>query len=106
MCHPASEGERAMRYVVTWWERPTESVAEYEAAQERVREAFSVGRLPESLTFHQFVARVGLGGYAVVETDEPADLQYLATAYAPSSFTVEPVVHVPDAVLAGTRGAG
>jgi hypothetical protein len=95
-----------MEYVVTWRERPTESVAEYEAAQERVREAFSVGRLPRSLTFHRFVARVGLGGYAVVETDEPADLRYLATAYEPVTFTVEPVVAGLDAVAAQARGAG
>ncbi len=43
-------------------------------------------------------------GYAVVGTEEPADLQYLTTAYAPACLAVEPVVHVPDAVLAGTRG--
>jgi Protein of unknown function (DUF3303) len=95
-----------MRYVVTWRERPTESAAEYEAAQQRVREAFSVRQMPRSLTIHQFVARVGLGGYAVVETDEPADLQYLSTAYETVSFTVEPVVEGLDAVAAQTRGAG
>ncbi|SHN70078.1 Protein of unknown function [Geodermatophilus obscurus] len=95
-----------MEYVVTWQEQPTGSDAEYRAAQQRVLAAFATGQKPASLTIRQFVARVGLGGYAVVETDEPADLQYFATAYAPSSFTVEPVVHVPDAVLAGTRGAG
>ena len=95
-----------MRYVVTWRERPTESAEEYETAQERIREAFSAGRLPRSLTFHHFVARVGLGGYAVVETDEPADLQYLATAYEPTSFTVEPVVDGLDAVAARARGRG
>ena len=95
-----------MKYVVTWRQRPTESAAEYEAARQRVLEAFSVQRLPRSLTFHHFVARVGLGGYAVVETDEPADLQYLATAHAGVSFTVEPVGDAMDAVVAGARGAG
>ncbi len=95
-----------MRYVVTWRERPTRSDAEYETAQQRVREAFSALQMPRSLTIHRVVAQVGLGGYAVVETDEPADLQYLATAYAPVHLTVEPVEHVPDAVLAGTRGTG
>ncbi len=30
-----------MKYVVTWRERPTGSVAEYEAAQKRVLEIFS-----------------------------------------------------------------
>ena len=92
-----------MRYVVTWRERPTGSVAEYEAAQQRIREAFSVAQLPTGLTIHHFVARVGLGGYAVVEADEPADLQYLVTGYAPVSFTVEPVTGGVDAVAARTR---
>ncbi len=93
-----------MRYVVTWRERPTGSVADHEAAQERVLE--SVRALPRSLTFHQFVARVGLGGYAVVETDEPADLRQLAAAYAPIAVTVEPVVEEMDPVAARTRGSG
>ena len=92
-----------MRYVVIWQERPTGSDAEYETAQQRVREAFSASRMPRSLTFHHVVARLGLGGYAVVETDAPADLQYLTTVYAGFSFTVEPVLDVMDAVAAETR---
>ena len=95
-----------MKYVVTWRERPTEPAAEYEAAQERVRAAFSAGQLPRSLTVPHFVARVGLGGYAVVETDEPDDLRYLPTVHAAVSFTVEPVEEGLDAVAAQTRGAG
>jgi hypothetical protein len=95
-----------MEYVVTWQEQPTGSDAEYRAAQQRVLAAFATGQKPASLTIRQFVARVGLGGYAVVETDEPADLQYLTTAYAPVSFTVERVVEGMDAVVAGTRGFG
>ena len=95
-----------MRYVITWRERPTPAAAEQGVAQERVRAAFSAGRLPRSLTFHHFVARVGLGGYAVVETDEPDDLQYLRTVHAATSFTVEPVVDGLDAVAAQARGAG
>jgi hypothetical protein len=94
-----------MRYVVTWRERPTESAAEHEAAQERVRAAFSAGRLPSSLTFQHFVARVGLGGYAVVGTDEPDDLRHLRTVHAAVSFTVEPVEEGLDAVAARVRGA-
>lgn len=94
-----------MKYVVTWRERPTGSAAEHAAAQERVRAAFSAG-LPGSLTVHHFVARVGLGGYAVVETDEPGDLQYLRAVHAAVSFTVEPVEPGLDAVAAQARGAG
>ena len=95
-----------MKYLVTWRERPTGSAAEYEAAQERVRAAYSAERLPGSLTFHHFVARVGLGGYAVVETDEPDDLRYLRTVHGAVGFTVEPVEEGLDAVAAQARGAG
>ncbi len=93
-----------MRYVVTWRERSAGSAAEYDAAQERVLE--SMGGLPRSLTFHVFVPSVGVGGYAVVETDEPADLRQLAAAYAPTAVTVEPVVEEMDTVAARTRGSG
>lgn len=97
-------GETEMKYVVTWRERPTESAAEYETAQKRVQEAFSASEMPKSLTIHQFVARVGLGGYAVLETNEPADLQYLITVYTPASFTIEPLIEALAAVTTGTRG--
>ncbi|MGY1680667.1 DUF3303 domain-containing protein [Geodermatophilus sp. SYSU D01176] len=94
-----------MKYVVTWRERPAGSVAEYEAAQDRILEIFSAMEMPASITFHQFLVRLGeFGGYAVIETDEPADLEYLTTVYAPFSFTVEPVMNVMDAVAAQTRG--
>jgi hypothetical protein len=100
----SSEGEIGMRYVVTWRERPTDSDAEFEEARKRVVEAFSTSEMPVSLTIHQFVARIGLGGYAVVETDEPADLQYLLRVYAPASFTVEPLIEALAAVTTEMRG--
>lgn len=93
-----------MKFVVTWRERPTGSAAEYEAAQKRILEVFAAWEMPESLTFHQFLVRVGeFGGYAVIETDDLADLEYLTTVYASFSFTVEPVLDVMDAVAAETR---
>ncbi|RFU21136.1 DUF3303 domain-containing protein [Geodermatophilus marinus] len=94
-----------MKYVLTWRERPAGSAAEYEATQKRILDVFSQWEMPKSLTFHQFVVRVGeFGGYAVIETDEPADLQYLTTIYAAFTCTVEPVLDVMDAVAAENRG--
>ena len=90
-----------MRYVVTWQERPAGSAADRDAARQQALRA-----LPRTLTFHNFAAHVGVGGYAVVETDEPADLQQLAAAYRPSSVVVEQVVEGTDAVAARTRGSG
>ncbi|MDQ1436221.1 MAG: hypothetical protein QOF59_3037, partial [Actinomycetota bacterium] len=47
----------------------------------------------------QFVVRIGdWGGYAVVETDNIAEIHVLTTALAAFSFRVEPVIDVMDAV--------
>ncbi len=90
-----------MKYLVTWRERSGGSAADYEQAQKRVLEIFSRWEMPESLTFHQFLVRVGeFGGYAVIETEEPAALQRLSTVFAVFQFRVEPVLDVMDAVAA------
>ena len=49
---------------------------------------------------HQFVVRVGdYGGYMIVETDNPIDIQCIARAsFAVFQFKVEPVVDVMDVV--------
>jgi hypothetical protein len=94
-----------MKYLVTWRQRPTGSVAEYEAAQKRILSVFAAWEMPGSLTFHQFLVRLGeFGGCAVVETDNPDDLHYVCTIFAAFSFTAEPVLDVMDAVAAQTRG--
>jgi hypothetical protein len=90
-----------MKYVITWWERPGGSAADYEQAQKRVLGLFEQWQMPEAVTFHQFLVRVGeFGGYAVVETDDPAALQTIITAFAVFQFRVEPVLDVMDAVAA------
>ncbi len=90
-----------MKYVLTWWERPGGSHADYEAAQRRVLDVFEKWPMPESLTFHQFLVRVGeFGGYAVIETSDIADVHKLTTAFAVFRFRLEPVLDVMDAVAA------
>ena len=55
--------------------------------------------MPESLTFHEFLVRIGeFGGYAVIETDKPEDIQKLTTAFAVFEFKLEQVLDVMDAV--------
>jgi hypothetical protein len=96
-----------MKYVMTWWERPGASYREYESAQKRVLEVFEAWKMPESLVFHQFLVRVGeFGGYAVIETDNPADLHRLSSAFAVFRFRVEPVMDVMDAVAAEADAIG
>ena len=94
-----------MKYVLTWWERPGGSYADYEAAQKRVLNVFEPWEMPESLDIHQFVVRVGeFGGYAVLETDNVADVQKLTTTFAVFQFRLEPVMDVMDAVAAEEEG--
>jgi hypothetical protein len=91
--------EARMKYVLTWWERPSGSHADYEAAQKRVLSVFQKWQMPESLKFHQFLVRIGeFGGYAVVETDNAADVHKLTTTFAVFQFRLEPVLDVVDAV--------
>jgi hypothetical protein len=94
-----------MKYVLTWWERPGGSYADYEAAQKRVLNVFQDWEMPESLDIHQFVVRVGeFGGYMVLETDNVADVQKLTTTFAVFQFRLEPVMDVMDAVAAEAEG--
>ena len=94
-----------MKYVLTWWERPGGSYADYEAAQKRVLDVFQRWEIPESLTFHQFLVRVGeFGGYAVLETDDLAEVQKASTIFAAFQFRLEPVLDVADAVAAENEG--
>jgi Protein of unknown function (DUF3303) len=94
-----------MKYVLTWWERPGGSYADYEAAQKRVLNVFEPWEMPESLDIYQFVVRVGeFGGYMVLETDNVADVQKLTTTFAVFQFRLEPVMDVMDAVAAEEEG--
>lgn len=90
-----------MKYVLTWWERPTGSSAEYEAAQKRVLSVFQKWEMPSSLKIQQFLVRVGeYGGYAVLETEAPSELHRFTSTFAMFQFRVEPVLDVMDAVAA------
>ncbi len=88
-----------MKYVLTWWERPTGSATEYENAQKRVLGVLQKWEMPKSLNIHQFVVRVGeYGGYAVLETDNVSDIHKLTSTFAIFKFRLEPVLDVMDAV--------
>lgn len=58
-----------MKYVVTWGERSGGSAADYEQAQKRVLGLYQQWEMPEAVTFHPFLVRVGeFGGYASERT--------------------------------------
>jgi muconolactone delta-isomerase len=61
--------------------------------------------VPEALTVHRFLVRVGeFGGYAVLETDDLAEVQKLTTTFAVFRFRLEPVMDVMEAVAAEVEG--
>lgn len=92
-----------MKYVITWRERPAGSFGDYEAAQERVLAVFKDWQMPASFAIREFVVRLGeFGGYMVVETDSPTDIEYVTSVFAVFQFKVEPVVDVMVAVAAQT----
>ncbi len=95
-----------MKYLLSWWERPGGSYADYEAAQKRVLDVFQKWEIPEKLTFHQFLVRVGeFGGYAVLETDDLAEVEKATTIFGIFfQFRLEPVLDVMDAVAAQSEG--
>ena len=94
-----------MKYVLTWWERPGGSAADHEAAQKRILGIFQELEIPESITFHQFLVRVGeMGGYAVLETDDLAEIEKTTTIYAGFQFRLDPVLDVEQAAAAQTEG--
>jgi hypothetical protein len=96
---------REMKYVMTWWERPGGSAADHEAAQKRILDIFQKWEIPETITFHQFLVRVGeFGGYAVLETDDLAEIEKATTIYAAFQFRVEPVLDVQEAAAAEAEG--
>lgn len=95
-----------MKYVVSWTYRLGGSATENEASSRRGLEVFSKWTPSASTTYHQFVGRLdGSGGFAVVETDNPADL-----ADAPSKFgfiaeyEIYPVVDIAEAMQAFQEG--
>jgi len=93
-----------MKYVMRWSERSYGSSAAYEEAQEHILGMMQHWQPPADVTIHQFLVRVGTyGGYAVLETDNPAALHQLTSTFAIFEFSIEPVLDIGDAL--GAEGA-
>jgi hypothetical protein len=67
-------------------------------------EAYSKWAPPESTTYHQFLGRVDSGGgYAVIETENPADIAETTAKFATfADWQVQPVLDIEDAVELAT----
>jgi hypothetical protein len=88
-----------MKYVVSWQSRPNVT----EEVQARSLEVFRKWSPAEGTTYLQFLGRIdGPGGFAVVETDDPAllarDTAIFSTYF---DMSVYPVLDVQDAARIG-----
>lgn len=87
-----------MKYVLTWTNRLGGSAQDNEASVRRGLELFSKWQPLSTVTFHQFVGRLdGDGGFAVLETENPADLLDGTGKFGTNNeFCVYPVIEIAD----------
>ena len=90
-----------MKYVVSWQPRPNMT----EEMQARSLQVFGKWSPAEGTNFLQFLGRIdGPGGFAVVETDDPALLARDTSIFSAFfDFTVYPVLDIADAVRIGSE---
>ncbi|MFN8228965.1 MAG: DUF3303 family protein [Mycobacterium sp.] len=93
---------------MSWTTRYHGGVMDNENAAKRGVETFAKWTPPAGLKFEQFVGRIdGNGGFAVVETDNVADLLDGTAKFAPANeFQIYPVVDIADWIQAATDGIG
>lgn len=95
-----------MKYVVSMDFRLNGSAEENEAAASRILDLYSKWSPPASATFHQFVGRLDGGGtFAVIETDNPADIANTTAKFGPYvEYRVYPVQDIADTVVSAREG--
>lgn len=88
------------QYMVSWVARPGGSAAESEVAAKRGLQLFSKWSPHPSATFKVFVGRLDArGGYALVETDDPAALAEGPAKFGTAfDFEIVPVMDIMDGV--------
>jgi hypothetical protein len=95
-----------MKYIVSWTYRFGGSAAENEESVRRGLAVFSKWAPPASATYHQFVGRLdGGGGFAVVETENPADLSDTTSKFGfIAEYQIFPVVDIDQSAHALQQG--
>ncbi len=88
-----------MKYMISWFERPQGSPAEYENAQKRILEVFRQWEAPDEFKIELFVVRVGeWGGPLLVDCDDPLTVHKACSTFPAFEFQARPVRAVEDAV--------
>ena len=95
-----------MKYLISWKTRFDGSAAENEASAARILEVYNKWAPEPDVTIHQFVLRIdGEGGFAVVESDNPAGSLRAVAIFSPfSEYTVYPVIDFAEGIQAITDG--
>ena len=90
-----------MKYVVSWQPRSNAT----EEILTRALQVFRKWSPPEGTTFLQFLGRIdGPGGFAVVETDDPALLAGITAIFSAFfDMTIYPVLDIEEAARAGAE---
>lgn len=95
-----------MKYVVAWTYRLNGTAAENDESLRGGLAAYSKWSPPQSTTYHQFVGRIdGGGGFAVVESDNPAELVEITSQFATIlHYQIYPVIDMAEAAQAMQQG--
>lgn len=95
-----------MKYLVSWTYRLNGTAAENEDSLRRGLAVFSKWAPPASSTYHAFLGRVDSGGgFALIETDDPADLVDVSAKFAfIADYQIHPVVDIDQSAQALQQG--
>lgn len=88
-----------MKYMISWFERPQGSPAEYENTQKRILEIFTKWKVPPNFKIESFVVRVDeWGGHMLVDCDDPSTVHKVCSTFPAFEFQARPVIAIEDAV--------
>lgn len=95
-----------MKYLVSWTYRFNGSAADNEESVRRGIAVFSKWTQPQSTTYHAFLGRLdGTGGFALVETDNAADLADTTSKFGfIADYQIYPVVDIDQSVQSLQEG--
>jgi len=95
-----------MKYLVSWTYRFNGSAADNEESVRRGLAVFAKWAPPEGSTYQQFLGRVdGGGGFAVVETDDPAELADTTAKFGfIAEYQIYPVLDMDQSALSLQQG--
>ncbi len=95
-----------MKYLVSWTYRFNGTAAENEESVRRGLAVFAGWAPPDSSTYHAFLGRVdGGGGFALVESDDPADLADTSSKFGfIAEYQIFPVLDIAEAAQSLQQG--